>query len=129
MTTKNTRTSAKPKVGARSAKTKIAKLIKRKNGAATAKPAIKRSRPSSIAVSPRTSAAASQNKQAKLIALLRSRNGGTIHQMTTLTGWQARTIRGTISVVRRKRFGLNVVCATRVGDAAHIYWIVGATTA
>ena len=128
MTTKNTRTSAKPKVGARPAKTKIAKLIKRKNGAATAKPAIKRSRSSSIAASPRTPAA-SQNKQAKLIALLRSRKGGTIHQMTTLTGWQARTIRGTISGVRRKRFGLNVVCATGVVDAAHIYWIVGATTA
>ena len=128
MTTKNTRTSAKPKVGARPAKTKIAKLIKRKNGAAKAKPAIKRRRPSSIAASP-TTPASSQNKQAKLIALLRSAKGGTIHQMTTLTGWQARTIRGTISVVRRKRFGLNVVCATRVGDAAHIYWIVGATTA
>ena len=128
MTTKNTHSSAQPKVRARPAKTKTAKFIKRKNGAATAKPAIKRSRPSSIAASPRTPAA-SQNKQAKLIALLRSAKGGTIHQMTTLTGWQPHTIRGTISSVLRKRLGLNIECATRVGDAARVYRIVGAIAA
>jgi len=48
-------------------------------------------------------------KQSQLLAMLRSPGGGTIAQMTALTGWQAHTVRGTISGVLRKRLQLNVV--------------------
>jgi hypothetical protein len=64
------------------------------------------------------------SKQARLIALLGSAPGTTIEQMTKLTGWQAHTVRGTISGVLRKRLGLNVSCAD--GDAGtRVYRIVG----
>ena len=75
------------------------------------------------------SAATGQNKQARLIALLRSPKGGTIEQMTALTGWQAHTVRGTISGVLRKRLGLSVACAASSEDGTRIYRIVEAVAA
>jgi Protein of unknown function (DUF3489) len=71
-----------------------------------------------------TSAPAS--KQARLIALLQSDPGATIGQMRSLTGWQAHTVRGTISGALRKRLGLNVVCNALTEDGARIYRIVAA---
>ena len=76
-----------------------------------------------------TPAATGQNKQARLIALLRSPKGGTIEQMTALTGWQAHTVRGTISGVLRKRLGLNVACAAAADDGVRVYRIVEARAA
>ena len=64
------------------------------------------------------------NKQARLIALLGAAPGATIEQMMKLTGWQAHTVRGTISGALRKRLGLQVVCG---GDAgSRVYRIVAA---
>ena len=74
-------------------------------------------------------AATGQNKQARLIALLRSAKGGTIEQMTALTGWQAHTVRGTISGVLRKRLGLNVAGTASNEDGTRIYRIVEAVAA
>lgn len=51
------------------------------------------------------------SKQSQLIARLKSNPGVTIHQMMALTGWQAHTVRGTISAVLRKKLGLNVTCS------------------
>ena len=54
------------------------------------------------------------SKQSQLITLLRSAPGGTLEQMQKLTGWQAHTVRATISATLRKRLGLdvqNAVCA------------------
>ena len=48
------------------------------------------------------------SKQSQLITLLRSAPGGTLKQMQKLTGWQAHTVRATISATLRKRLGLNV---------------------
>lgn len=48
------------------------------------------------------------SKQARLIASLRPAAGITIDQMMALTGWQAHTVRGTLSGVLRKKLGLNV---------------------
>ena len=129
MTTNHARTGAESKAGAKLVNARNAGRTKRKNGVPAMKPAIKRPRPASPGANARRSAAPRNSKQAKLIALLRSAKGGTIRQMTRLTGWQAHTIRGTISGILRKRLGLNVVCAARVGDAAHVYRIVGATAA
>jgi hypothetical protein len=61
-----------------------------------------------------------------LIALLQSEPGATISQMRSLTGWQAHTVRGTISGALRKRLELNVVCNAMNESGARIYRIVAA---
>lgn len=67
-----------------------------------------------------------KSKQARLISLLQAKAGATIDQMITLTGWQAHTVRGTISGVLRKKLGLNVICTPSVDTGACLYRIVGA---
>ena len=42
--------------------------------------------------------------------MLRSPDGGTIDQLTRLTGWQPHSVRGVISGALRKRLQLNVIC-------------------
>jgi len=59
------------------------------------------------------------SKQARLISLLNAASGATLEQMMSLTGWQAHTVRGTISGVLRKRLGLNVVCAGSAGSRSY----------
>ena len=51
------------------------------------------------------------SKQSRLITLLRSTSGGTMEQIKKLTGWQAHTVRATISATLRKRLGLDVQSA------------------
>ena len=88
------------------------------------RPATSQKRQSTPLASPATSAQVS--KQARLIALLQSEPGATISQMRSLTGWQAHTVRGTISGALRKRLGLNVVCNAMNESGARIYRIVAA---
>lgn len=64
------------------------------------------------------------SKQARLIAKLRAKPGATIDQMMTLTGWQAHTVRGTISGVLRKKLGLTVNCDSSTDSGEHLYRIV-----
>ena len=64
------------------------------------------------------------SKQSQLIALLKANLGASIDQLTEATGWQAHTVRGTISGVLRKRLGLNVVCDGEAGS--RVYRIVAA---
>ena len=49
--------------------------------------------------------------------------------MTQLTGWQAHTVRGSISGVLRKRLGLNVLSAVALEGKARVYRIVEAVAA
>lgn len=58
-------------------------------------------------------------KQSQLIALLRSPQGTSIEAMTSATGWQPHTVRGTISGVLRKRLGLNVTCTAEAGSRTY----------
>ena len=60
------------------------------------------------------------SKQSQLISMLRAPAGGTIEQLTELTGWQPHSVRGIISGTLRKRLNLNVTCV------AHVYRIVEA---
>jgi hypothetical protein len=71
----------------------------------------------------------SSTKQAQLIALLRSEAGGTIEQMMVLTGWQAHTVRGTISGVLRKRLGLDVQSAHALASGVRVYRIAESAAA
>lgn len=61
-------------------------------------------------------------KQSRLIALLRSASGATMHQMMDLTGWQAHTVRSVLSGSLRKRLGLTVQLQPVQG--VHVYRIV-----
>ena len=54
------------------------------------------------------------SKQSRLIAVLRTPAGGSIEQLTRLTGWQAHTVRGAISGALRKRLKLNITCVGSV---------------
>ena len=65
------------------------------------------------------------SKQTRLIALLKTTPGTTINQMMALTGWQAHSVRGTISGVLRKKLGLNVTCEPSAGSNQRLYRIVG----
>ena len=63
---------------------------------------------------PTVEATQSGSKQSQLIAMLRTPTGGSIEQLTQLTGWQAHTVRGAISGALRKRLKLNVTCEKSV---------------
>ena len=78
--------------------------------------------PTAAAVSPGIS------KQAQLIARLTAAPGATIQQMMTMTGWQAHTVRGTISAVLRKKLGLNVACASE-NAGTRVYRIIACAAA
>jgi hypothetical protein len=104
MTTKSTRTTPR-----RTAKPAARSAAKRRPSAKRAlKPA------------PVIQASSTGSKQSQLIEVLRSPTGGTIDQLTELTGWQPHSVRGTISGTLRKRLKLNVTCI------AHVYRIVEA---
>ena len=62
------------------------------------------------------------NKRSMLIEHLNA--GATMEQMIALTGWQAHTVRGTISGVLRKKLGLNVVCEKSINSGSSFYRIV-----
>lgn len=63
------------------------------------------------------------SKQSQLLEILGT--GATMAQMMELTGWQAHTLRATLSAVFRKRLKLNIEGITPSGDSARIYRITG----
>lgn len=71
---------------------------------------------------------ARDSKQARLITMLRSKRGATIDQMMVMTGWQAHTVRGTISRVLRKRLRLIVACKSSTAAGENLYRIVGSAS-
>ena len=62
-------------------------------------------------------------KLAKLVVSLQKPEGATIFQLMCSTGWQRHTIRGAISGMLRKKYGLNIVMATSV-HGERVYRIV-----
>jgi len=102
--------------------TKSTRTIRRPAVKPAARSAAKRRPPTKSALKPAPAIPAppTGSKQSQLIAMLRAPAGGTIDQLTELTGWQPHTVRGTISGTLRKRLNLNVTCV------AHVYRIVEA---
>ena len=116
---RKTASAAKPKVKSKPKATKPA----------TRSPAAKTARAAASAKTSRRSTAPTAregSKQAQLIALLKKPSGGTIEEMTTLTGWQPHSVRGVMSGVLRKRLGLNIV-SEKDGDERH--WRIEAAPA
>jgi hypothetical protein len=75
-------------------------------------------------VAPSSTTLRANSKQSQLLTLL-STSGATIPQMSELTGWQAHTIRATLSAVFRKRLGLTVESSPVAGGAGRLYRIIG----
>ncbi len=103
---------------------------KAENKAATVKPAPKkagrRAARSKGAAKPKTGASPSVRpgtKQALLIDLLRAKNGATIDQIITATGWQSHSVRGAISGALKKKLGLTVI-SEAVEGRGRVYRIV-----
>lgn len=61
-------------------------------------------------------------KQAKVIQLLRRRQGASIEQLMEATGWQAHTVRGTLAGTLKKRLGFTVI-SEKAQDQSRIYRI------
>jgi len=62
-------------------------------------------------------------KLAALIALLSTPSGATLEQMTSLTGWQAHSVRGVMSGTIKKKLG-HSIASRKVGDV-RVYRIGG----
>ena len=82
----------------------------------TARPASRRSAPP---VS--RSAARSDTKHARIIAMLRTPAGATIAAIVTVTDWQQHSVRGFLAGVVRKKLGLNLV--SEQTDKGRVYRI------
>lgn len=63
-------------------------------------------------------------KQAMLIDLLRRKDGATIDEIVTATGWQAHSVRGAISGSLKKKLGLTVT-SEKEENRGRVYRIVG----
>jgi Protein of unknown function (DUF3489) len=61
-------------------------------------------------------------KQAQLIAMLRRKEGATIAQIVTATGWQPHTVRGAFAGALKKKLGL-VVTSEKVEGIGRVYKI------
>jgi hypothetical protein len=85
-------------------------------------------KPSGKAASPaESSEPRRKTKLDTLIAALRQRKGATIAELMEATGWQAHSVRGSISGALKKRMGLNVVSKT-VDGRGRVYRIGAETT-
>ncbi len=62
-------------------------------------------------------------KTARLIALLRRKDGATISDLTEATGWQAHSVRGALSGTLKKKLGL-AVASDKVDGRGRVYRIV-----
>ncbi len=69
---------------------------------------------------PATSASTQESragsKAAAVIALLKSKRGASIAEMTEVTGWQSHSVRGFLAGSLRKRHGLEVTSEKRSGE-------------
>jgi hypothetical protein len=59
-------------------------------------------------------------KQATLIAMLRAPDGGTIEEITAVTGWQSHTVRGAMAGALKKKLGLEVT-SEKVEGRGRVY--------
>jgi hypothetical protein len=64
------------------------------------------------------------SKQAEVIAMLRRREGVTVDEIRTATGWQPHTVRGVFSGALKKKLGLAVVGTKE--ERGRVYRIVEA---
>ncbi|MBF0561727.1 MAG: DUF3489 domain-containing protein [Alphaproteobacteria bacterium] len=73
-----------------------------------------------LATPPAASIQRGETKLARLITLLGRREGATLAEMITVTGWQAHSVRGVISGTLKKKLGL-AVSNEMTGDRGRVY--------
>src|ERR1700675_551450 len=100
-----TKPKSKPKAATRSTARKAAKPVSRKRPA----PASSRS------------AAGTDTKHARIIAMLRTPAGATVAAIMSATDWQQHSVRGFLAGVGRKQLGLNLV--SEQTDKGRVYRI------
>jgi hypothetical protein len=89
-------------------------------GSAARKTSRSKPRARSVTMSPKT-AARSDTKHARIIAMLRAPAGTTIAAIMTATEWQPHSVRGFLAGVVRKKLGFNLV--SEQTDKGRIYRI------
>ncbi|HVV93552.1 MAG TPA: DUF3489 domain-containing protein, partial [Hyphomicrobiales bacterium] len=67
-------------------------------------------------------------KQARILDLLRRRNGVTLGELVEATGWQGHSVRGFLSAVVKKKLGLPIV-SEKGADGERRYHIAALTCA
>ena len=107
----------KPSKSARSASGKAARRPRTAKGA---KPANRNKRNETAATG---GSARAGTKIARLIALLRRKDGATIADLTEATGWQAHSVRGALSGTLKKKLGL-AVASDKVDGRGRVYRII-----
>ena len=63
-------------------------------------------------------------KQARLIAMLKTPEGGSLTEIASAFGWQPHTVRGAIAGALKKKLGLTVT-SEKVEDRGRVYRIAG----
>ena len=66
--------------------------------------------------------AAASGKGAKILMLLRRKDGATLGDLTKATGWQSHSVRGFLSAQVRKKLGLKLE-STKGEDGQRVYKI------
>ncbi len=111
----------KPSKSARSASGKAARRPRTAKGA---KPANRNKRGSSATASVGEGGSVrAGTKTARLIALLRRKDGATIADLIEVTGWQAHSVRGALSGTLKKKLGL-AVASDKVDGRGRVYSII-----
>jgi hypothetical protein len=81
----------------------------------------RRKSPARTTPASRKSAARSETKRARIIAMLRTPTGATIAAIMNATDWQQHSVRGFLAGVVRRKLGLNLV--SEATDEGQIYRI------
>ena len=94
---------------------------KRPTAANSARKTSRRTVPDKIAIPARKG-----TKQSTLISHLRRREGATITELQTATGWQAHSVRGAFSGALKKKLGLSI-SSKRIEGRGRVYRIAQGT--
>ena len=90
-------------------------------------PARRRSKAADKAPKPRVSRNRSDSKQARVIEMLRRRQGATVAAIMKATGWQPHSVRGFLAGVVRRKLGLALV--SEKSDDERVYHIAAGKSA
>ena len=79
-----------------------------------------RNAPTEATPAPKARTPRAGTKQAKLIEMLRAKDGATIDEIVAATGWQPHTVRGAMSGALKKKLGLEVT-SEKVDGRGRVY--------